>query len=1435
MARKYFILLFALVFCHFAALPLAADDSDPEFMIDTWDTEQGLPQSSVTSIVQTPDGYLWFGTFQGLVRFDGIQFDWFHRLNTPELPSNGIVNLHFDRQGRLWISTLEGTVCLRDGKWTQYTPGRNWVGKYVRFFSETHAGRLYVVTWTGELARRRGDGFEALPPPPVDQTRGIFPYLDEQGELVAVCPEFVGKLVEGKWVETIPAATWKNEHYEGSGFAGDGGLWILTDEKLRKYRNGQLISDYPGPEVNGSKDDFGVWRILEDSHGAVWVCTMKSGLYRFSEEGGWRHFTTANGLANDSIRTTFEDREGNLWVGTDGGGLQRFRPRVFQAYKAQKGLEVNTVSADRQGNVYIGTLGQGLMKFDGTKFNPVQNQSSTKPPELNIVSLLFDRQDRLWIGMLEKGLSRMEGGRIQKVTDNLDAGNITIESLFEDSQGKMWVGHDRGIYCFDNGKVKKYQLESSFQFPLAHGFAEDPDTGTVWSGAVAPGLFHLEDNQFRPASGTGLPSGESVTSLLRDNDGTLWVGTAHSGLACLRSGNTFTISEKHGLPGGNIGAILDDGLGSLWLSTTRGIFRAPRDELERVIGGQSPALVGQLFDLKDGLPSVDCTGGQPCSCKDSQGRLWFATSKGAARTDPSKLPLNLVPPLVNFRKVLIDSRLVMSEQRINTSANVDLPVVTVPAGSKRIEIHYAGMSLSVPEKVRYSYRLEGLDNTWVDVGNQRIAFINDLKPGRYRFRVRAANNDWIWNEFGSALELEIQPFLWQTPWFLTLAILGVIGMAVWLGWLITRSRLRRQFESLQHQNALHREQARLASVLEATSDLVAFADREGRLLYLNGAGRRMAGLNPNSELNGRTMADLHPSRIARDVLQKGISSALAQGIWSGDTTLLHQDGREIPLSQVIAVHKNKTGEVDFLSTIARDITDRKRHEEELLRSQHNYETLVNTMDGVVWEADAQTLRFTFVSPQAERLLGYPPERWTEAPLLWSERIVAEDREHVVASYRAATKDKCDQDLLYRMTASDGREVWVHDRVKVVMEKGQVTALRGVMVDVTQQKQLEEQFRQAQKMEAVGSLAGGVAHDFNNLLTVIMGYSDMLLGSLPPEDSTFGPIKEIQSAGLRASELTKQLLAFSRRQILRPTVLNLNTVVSGVQKMLNRLIGEHITQTCRLDPQLGLVKADLGQVEQVIVNLAVNARDAMPRGGHLTIEKSNVELEFSDSRRHPDLQPGQYVMLAINDTGCGMDAETQSHIFEPFFTTKDVGQGTGLGLATVYGIIKHHGGHITVQSEPGRGSTFKAYLPRIKEARPAREADISKSPSPGGRETILLVEDDDHVRKLTAEALRGYGYNVLEAANGPEALKVWDQNEGSLNLLVTDVVMPHMNGRELSIRLKALHPGLKVLYISGYVHGKTLDLESLDKGMDFIQKPFTPDDIARCTRELLDKA
>jgi PAS domain S-box-containing protein len=544
-----------------------------------------------------------------------------------------------------------------------------------------------------------------------------------------------------------------------------------------------------------------------------------------------------------------------------------------------------------------------------------------------------------------------------------------------------------------------------------------------------------------------------------------------------------------------------------------------------------------------------------------------------------------------------------------------------------------------------------------------------------------------------------------------------------------------------------------------------------------------------------------------------------------------KDGRTIWVEANLVVVTDSEGNPIGLRGVNTDITERKKAEEALRDSEERYRDLVENAHDIIYTHDLKG-NYLSVNSAAEHITGYNREEAVKLNMSQTLAPECADKAREMIARKLAGENVTSYEL--DILAKDGRRIAIEVNSKLMYEDGVPVAVQGIARDVTERKQLEEQLRQSQKMEAIGQLAGGVAHDFNNLLTAINGYSSLALQRLD-DDSPIRPyLEEVKKAGDRAANLTRQLLAFGRKQIMQPLALDLNSAVSDMNKMLRRLIGEDIVLTAKLPPDLSKIKADPGQVEQVLINLVVNARDAMPTGGNLTIETANVILDQEYAARHMGIEPGRYVMLAVSDTGSGMDEATRARIFEPFFTTKEKGKGTGLGLSTVYGIVQQSGGSIWVYSELNQGTTFKVYFPELRSQDAAQVLESTTEEIQAGSETILLVEDEEVVRGLTTNILEGAGYQVIAASGGAEAAKLYADRNEPIDLLLTDVVMPQTSGKVVAEQITKMQPGLRVLFMSGYTDEAIVHHGVLDANVEFIQKPFTPAALSRKVREVLDK-
>ena len=646
-------------------------------------------------------------------------------------------------------------------------------------------------------------------------------------------------------------------------------------------------------------------------------------------------------------------------------------------------------------------------------------------------------------------------------------------------------------------------------------------------------------------------------------------------------------------------------------------------------------------------------------------------------------------------------------------------------------------------------------------------------------------------------------------------------------------------ERKQAEEALRESESRYRNLIDTARDVIFTLSTDGTISSLNPVFETITGW-PRAEWAGKSFLPLiHPGN--RTIAQQMFLKAL-----QGETTPLFElhittKQGEYIIGEFIAVPQFEDGQVVGILGIARDITERKRAEEALRSSEEKYRTILENIEDGYFEVDIAG-NFTFFNDSMCRIYGYPSEE-----LMGMNDRQYTDQENAKKLFQAFNRvyrtGESTKEFDWEMIRKDGTKRSIVASVSLIKDPSDNRiGFRGIVRDITERKRaeeekasLQEQLRQSQKIEAIGRLAGGIAHDFNNLLTVIKGYSQLSLIELKEDVPLRGNIEEIKRASEKAADLTRQLLAFSRRQILEMKVLDLNTALRDMDKMLHRLIGEDIELITLLADDLRRVKTDLGWVEQIIMNLAVNARDAMPSVGKLTIETANVELDGAYARNHIAVTPGRYVMLSVSDTGVGMTPEVRQQVFEPFFTTKEKGKGTGLGLSTVYGIVKQSGGNIWVYSEPGKGTTFKIYLPRVDEPLEEIKERVVKEELPHGSETILVVEDEEEVRKLAVRILQRQGYTVLDAPDGDGSLVICgERKDDPIHLILTDVVMPGMSGRQLADRLGSFHSEMKVLYMSGYTDNAITHHGVLEKGMNYIQKPFTVDGLARKVREVLDK-
>jgi ligand-binding sensor domain-containing protein/signal transduction histidine kinase len=791
-----------------------------DYVVDTWQAEDGLPQNSVTALAQTRDGYLWVGTQDGMARFDGVRFVTFHALNTPAIHNSRIVQVFEDRRGALWVATeAAGLVRLERGQFTAFNaPHRGTAYNYARVLCDDAKGGLWMATCENQLVRWH-DGEFAVPSTNWSlagtSVRGVAG--DRTGEV------WVGTDEElAVWRDGAFKVMWGRQQEEGFGVewlaaSHAGGCWVVANGRVRRFQGGKWAEDL-GAYAWTNRVVYG---LHEDRHGQVWVATMGDGLFRYGTNGAVLRLTTREGLPTDLIRCVTEDREGNIWVGTEGGGLCRLKPAIFQTYAREQGLssdQIQAVHEDQEGALWIGTNGDGLDRMKDGKvdlFGLAQGLANG-----HVWSVLRDRQGLVWVGTWD-GLFRGEQGQFVRASDNVIIGG-SVTALYEDSQETLWVGQQTlgGLACWRNGRPAAVTIPGMAASRDVRALAEDSD-GALWIGTNGDGLYRIKAGQFtRFGIAEGLGS-ETIWSLLADSDGTIWIGTAHGGLSRWRHGIMTTCTTRQGLVNDVICQIFDDHQGYLWLGSHGGVFRLRKDELDHLGGDGNSPVQCLSFGKADGLPTIECSGGfQPSGCQSRDGRLWFPTVKGLAVLDPAKVRINPVPPPVVIEDALVDE-VVESLDRSTTgpyrsqasSPGQSAPVsarLRVGPGKQRFEFRFTGLSLTSPQKVRFRYKLEGLDGKWTDAGMRRVAHYGYLPPGDYCFRVTACNNDGIWNQEGDALALAVLPYFWQTGWFRVSAAGLLLAVTALLAQQVSTRRLQLKLRRVEQERALERERTRIA-------------------------------------------------------------------------------------------------------------------------------------------------------------------------------------------------------------------------------------------------------------------------------------------------------------------------------------------------------------------------------------------------------------------------------------------------------------------------------------------------------------------------------------------------------------------------------------------------------------------------------------------------
>ncbi len=777
------------------SLPAAeATNTSPQYRFEVWQTEEGLPQNTVSAIVQSREGYLWLGTYNGLVRFDGIRFKVFDSDNTPEFASNRILRLLEGRDGALWIGTDEGLLRYKGGRFTHYDTTAGLSDGSVSSLHEDAEGNLWVGTVGGGLNKLKNGEITSYTQKGNLPSKGEVTVLEgPKQNLWIATADYLGLFQDGEFVQFVSEPGLRMK----VAACRQGGLWVSAGGRLKKFNDGQFVADL-GPFPWATEGER-VTALFEDRNENLWIGTARSGLFRF-RGGVFQRIADKRGELKDGILGFQEDREGHLWIGTNGGGLVRLKERLFQMYDTENGLADNVVfslCADQTGGVWIGTDGGGLDHLDNGAITNVTHPDASSLARLGAV--YEDRNGTVWLGTRTNGIFQLRAGKFTHFSKAEGLSGESVRAIYEARNGDLWFGTaDGGLNRFRQGKFTSLTTRDGLSHNDVRAILEDA-RGQLWIGTGGGGLNVWAEGKFRTFTKTNGLAGDFIRTLHEDKEGNLWIGTS-SGLSRHKDGRFVTFKKKHGLPDELISQIFEDNRGDFWIGSNRGIFRVRKGELNNFAKGLIGSIVCVTYDQSDGLSSRECNGNfQPSGAKTKDGRLWFPTNKGVAVVDPNHLTDSKRPPMVVVEELYVDGTPVEMADTI-----------TINPGKERFVFTYTGINFAAPRRIKFKYQLVGYDPDWVDADTMRVAQYNAIPPGEYYFRVKAGNHADMWNQVGTSIKLVVTPPWWRTKWFIGLAWLAAAAALFGMYRFISLQKLRRKLDLLQQQHALEKERARIA-------------------------------------------------------------------------------------------------------------------------------------------------------------------------------------------------------------------------------------------------------------------------------------------------------------------------------------------------------------------------------------------------------------------------------------------------------------------------------------------------------------------------------------------------------------------------------------------------------------------------------------------------
>jgi PAS domain S-box-containing protein len=1362
-----------------ALLALDPDKSIFQFNCQDWSRQIGLPADKINAVAQDQDGFIWLASPSGLIRFDGINFKVFAPKRAPGagVAVNCISNAP---DGQLWLSFSTGEFGSFDGKLSSSFghPTRAENGKPLSAILAARDGSV----WTGST-----DGLERLmngkptDPDPNHGLSNISSLSEDSTRRVWIGTDGNGLAywVDGR-MRMFPDKELKRTSVLSVAVEPGGELWVATSKGIYHYDD-----RFVRKEILFATSRINTLEI--DSHGVVWAGTGDMGLVRY-EHGEIAMFGKKEGLADDSVTSLLEDAEGSLWIGTS-DGLTQLSDVKFPIFSAHEGLPSGSslaLAASRKGGVWVASP-SGAVYFDTRK--PGGDRGGKLLEGRYLVRVFEARNGDLYLADNSRNGYVISGkGNVATFTNE-----SWPQAFGEDNTSVLMVIGNK-LMRIKDGKPQPFDFGTNspgFGWLFSICVARDE---TIWLGSNR-GIGRIRKGVYRDwANKDGLQTNR-VDSVVEDSQGAIWASTTW-GIVRVFDDKLTLITEADGLTDNRIFAVVPDDRGYLWVDSAKGIQRISRKSVDDFVAGKTKSISCQSFEGAESIKFVDRTDQAYSGCKTPDGRIWFPSPHGVIMVDPATYSRNGVPPKVSIEKVTVGGRDYTNP--IGTSVRIhDQPV----------RFSFSVQGYIAPKKIRVRYQLKQADPDWIEAGANRSVTYEHLSPNNFIFRVQAANEDGVWNAVGDTFEIELLPPIYKSIWlYLLSGVLITLGTICFYGWKGRQARLR-QLE-LENQNKLLESKiaqrtiqldqslSLIRATLDSTPDGVLAIQISDDAAIWN---RQFVGMweVPPEILNQKVGVSI-VGHVAAQVcnaepFDRWVRDSLAAPKAESIDKMVHKDGRAF---EVCCRPQYLDGQRSGVVLYFRDVTDRNRIGDALRASEKRFKAMFDQAAVGVAQIELKTGRFFQINQHFCDMMGRSRD---EMELLTIQEITSPyetginiEKMNILRS--GAARESTQEGRYLR---KDGSTIWVTLTVSAMWQSDESPDyVIAVAQDVSSRKRLEDQIRQSQKMEAIGTLAGGIAHDFNNILSIIKGYSELAEFEMKGNIKACEHLGAVRMATSRATDLVRQILTFSRQQPHERRPIFLNSIVSETLKMLRATIPATIEFKQVLGADIPAVLADASQIHQILMNLGTNAWHAMKdRPGRLEVVLERFVVDAGFAATQPRLHPGNYARISISDTGCGIDQAIMGRIFEPFFTTKAPGEGTGLGLAVVHGIMEGHDGAITAHSSPGEGAVFRIYFPEYLGTTVVESTKEKQLPR-GSGERLLLVDDEDLLAKMGRLALVELGYEVETATRPETALEMFMADPERFALVITDQTMPAMTGLVLSTRIKEIRPELPIILMTG---------------------------------------